>query len=208
MKIASQRLPLSPAPNPSALRDLSGENAPPLESQTYKSLFPPARHHRFLFSLFSVSYKSLGEQLPCFHIYTKPRGGVSLCAPALRTLCCLCCPRCFVELVCSQELASSCFLFRSFPCSCRLFSMIYSLFCQNTGGGSPWDSESWPSSVDLPSIQTLPRCGGAMISNLTPRCKAPLAASRIRLRTSNLNGPKWSIIPAPASAARLRGRSV
>ena len=59
-----------------------------------------------------------------------------------------------------------------------------------------------------PIHPTLSSCGGAMISKPTLPCKARLAASRLRLRTSNLCGPKWSIIPAPASAARLRGRSL
>src|SRR2546429_8238822 len=47
--------------------------------------------HRFLSTLFSSSYKTLFQQPPCFHIYTKRPGvvgsstGTPACAPTKRT---------------------------------------------------------------------------------------------------------------------------
>ncbi len=50
--------------------------------------------------------------------------------------------------------------------------------------------------------------GGPMTSKPAPLRKPSLEYLHPALRTSNPCSPKWSIIPAPASATRLRGRSV
>jgi hypothetical protein len=93
-----------------------------------------------------------------------------------------------------------------------LFSIISSLFSQNTrGGGYP------PSKVGQPFLAVLQRSpnnpppqstGGPMPSKPALPSNPPLEYLHFPLRTSNSYSPKWSIIPAPVSATRLRGRSV
>ena len=115
MKIASQRLSFSSPPNFRALRAVCGEFSAPLESQTYKSLFP---------------------QLPCFHIHTKCPGVTPLrpllavqASSRLPSHCRKSHP--FNRL---HALILSC---RSFSHSLPLFSMVCGLFLQNTGGWVP-----------------------------------------------------------------------
>ena len=213
MKIASQRLSFSSPPNLCALRALCGEFSAPLESQTYKSLFP---------------------QLPCFHIHTKCPGVTPLRPPLAVLASSRVSPLCrkphpFNRL---HALVLSC---RSFSHSLSLFSMTCGLFLQNAGVGwasrmllrdtggwvplallstnvpsSPkWDSHFWLSSDDRNAHDSLSSKAGPMTQPSLSSDRATSSRStRLLPRTPNSYGPKWSIIPAPASAARLRGRTV
>src|SRR4029077_14734858 len=69
-------------------------------------------------------------------------------------------------------------------------------------------SHSWLSSDDLPPTYRPKSSDGPMPSQPTPRCQPCSKWSRLQIRASIPFGPKWSIIPAPVSPARLRGRSV
>src|SRR6266404_4303368 len=124
----------------------------------------------------------------------------------------------FLQRFCYQQLAASCFLFALFfTLLSFIFNRLQPLCPKQGGGGTPPNSgtaisacwlQSGLSSVDSPVDPTSLSGGGAMISKPTSLDKPPLAASRLCVRSSNLNGPKWSIISAPVWAARLRGRSV
>jgi hypothetical protein len=125
----------------------------------------------------------------------------------------------------------------SFPPSRPLFSITSSLFFQNAGGGgvsripnartghpgvgvppsSPFRATSRRPKVGQPFLAVLRRSpknsppqssSGPMTSKPTLLCKPPVEYLHFPLRTSSPYSPKWSIIPAPASATRLRGRSV
>src|SRR5438045_7293504 len=66
-----------------------GATSAPLSKvgQPFLAVSLPRRHyhHRFSSLLFSSTYKSLFQQLPCFHIYTKrPGWGVSALSPDLQ----------------------------------------------------------------------------------------------------------------------------
>jgi hypothetical protein len=108
----------------------------------------------------------------------------------------------------------------SFSHSCPLFSIIYSLFFQNTRGGGtplkPISSDVPPAQVGQPFLAVLRRSpnnpppqsrSGPMTSKPALPSNPPVVL-HFPLRTSSPCNPKWSIIPAPASATRLRGRSV
>jgi len=110
----------------------------------------------------------------------------------------------------------------SFPHSHPLFSIVYSLFSQNAGGGVAIPNActghpGTPSRVGQPFLAVLRRSpnnppaqssSGPMTSKPALPSNPPLEYLHLHLRTSNPCSPKWSIIPAPASATRLRGRSV
>ena len=211
MKIAPQRLSFSSPPNLCALRALCGEFSAPLESQTYKSIFP---------------------QLPCFHIHAKCPGVTPLRPPSavLASPCVSPIVRKSNSFNGLPALILSC---RSFSHSLPLFSMACGLFLQNAGvgwasrmllrdtGGTPrptfdqcpvgpkWDSHFWLSSDDRNAHDSLPSKAGPMTApSFSSHRTTSSRSTRLHLRTSNSSSPKWSIIPAPASAARLRGRTV
>ena len=82
---------------------------------------------------------------------------------------------------------------------------------------SPFRATSRRPKVGQPFLAVLPRSpknsppqssSGPMTSKPALLCKPPVEYLHFHLRTSNLYSPKWDIIPAPASATRLRGRSV
>jgi hypothetical protein len=230
----------------------------PLESQTYKSLFP---------------------QLLSFHIHATPPGVspsvISAPNSALSVL------RFFLQLFC-QQLTDSCTLLRSFyALSPFVFNHLQTLFPKHSGwgvppfnpiAGRPPSSQSGTAISGCPplpspcQLQCPNACGskarrageefsparqcwvanqhinfpspsgaaknsssGTAISGCPPTIsqqsstttkwwtddsktcspiQPPLEYLHHPLRTSNPCSPKWSIIPAPASATRLRGRSV
>jgi hypothetical protein len=65
-----------------------------------------------------------------------------------------------------------------------------------------WDSHFWL------SFNAHPRQSDDGPMTRKADFESQMGMAPCRLRTSISAGPKWSIIPAPASAARLRGRSV
>ncbi len=189
MKIAFQLLPSSPALNFCAVRDLCGEFLCPFRI-THLQIPLPAT------PLFSHPSKSLG--------------GVPILASRFSP-----CPQCLPvrqaglrgKVFFPATCRLLCISLPSFPSSLPLFSIVCSLFSQNTGVGYLWDSHFWLSSDDLASIFYRNQ-GGPMTSKPAFLVKPSLGSRHLHLRASIPFPPKWSIIPAPDSPARLRGRSV
>jgi hypothetical protein len=196
VKIASQRLPAFPPLKPCALRALCCEFLRPFRIITLRIAFPVT---------------------PLFSQPSALPGGVTLCGlrgpnSVLSVLCF------FFQLFCCQSIAASCLslcpLFRP-PALCfQSFPASFPKIPRVGGTPSKWDSHF-----------SLPAAGGAVLRRspnnppsqpnggpMTPTPALPSNPSlehlNLPLRTSNPCSPKWSIIPAPASATRLRGRSV
>ena len=92
-----------------------------------------------------------------------------------------------------------------------VFNRLQPLFRKQPGWGGaqpPAPPTSPRSNISIP-------LGGPMTANSAPLAQPGhqeavghrMAAPHRPLRTSNPNSPKWSIIPAPVSPTRLRGRS-
>jgi len=190
VKIAPERLPAFPPLNPCALRALCCEFLRPFRIITLRIAFPVT---------------------PLFSQPSALPGGVTLCGlrgpdSLLSVL------HFFFQLFCCQSIAASCTslcpLFRP-PALC--FQSFPASFPKMPGWGispSKWDSHFWLSSDDLPNNPPPQPNGGPMTPQPALPSNPPLEYLHLPLRTSNPCSAKWSIIPAPASATRLRGRSV
>jgi len=203
VKIASQRLHFSPLPNPCALRALCGESLHPFRITHLQIPFlaTPFLSH------------------PC-----KTPGVSPFVGSVVRTQCPLrCAVSCNSFVVRSlQPLTALLALF--FALSPFVFNHFQPLFpkCRGGGVGIPNACTGHPggvppSKVGRPFLAVLRRPptnppsqpnGGPMTSKPTLPSNPPSEYLHFPLRTSNPCSPKWSIIPAPASATRLRGRSV
>ena len=190
MKIAFQLLPSSPALNFCAVRDLCGEFLCPFRI-THLQIPLPAT------PLISHPSKSLGGVLilasrfsPCAQCLAVLRRA-SVASPFFPATCRLLC----ISLP-------------SFPSSLPVFSIVCSLFSQNIRGGGTCGtaiSGCPPTTSPRSSIATKV---GPMTSKPAFLVKPSLGSRHLHLRAPIPFPPKWSIIPAPVSAVRLRGRSV
>jgi hypothetical protein len=209
VKIASQPLRSSPPPNPCALRALRGESPRPFR---ITDLQIPLRSPCCAFSRNSLISSRLQPLAPLFALFSAPLPFVfnhfqplfpkhpGLGGPTPRR------PKVgqpFLPVLRFQVRAnSSAHACGSKPEPQRGGEELLkwdSHFCLHAAGGLSSDASQQSSTTNQWRTDDTKTC--------TPS-NPPSEYLHPALRTSNHCSPKWSIIPAPASATRLRGRSV
>jgi hypothetical protein len=154
------------------------------------------RYDRFLRPFRFIDLQIPFPATPFFLHACKTLGGVTLCAPNSVPFC--------VELLCFEQIAHSLSLFALFFSLPRfVFNHLRALFAKHPGGGVLWTAENGcPPTISPQHLIAI--TAGPMTQPSKPLPK-PSSLSLTR-SSSILASPKWSIIPAPDSPARLRGR--
>jgi hypothetical protein len=183
VKIASQRLPSSPPQNRWALPDCCGEKGRPFRITNLQISFSAT-------ALISHPYKTLGCRPSCRSIFA--------------TRCCALSANPLFPNAC-RLLFSLGSLFRT-PFLC--FQSLVASFRKYPGGGGTRATTILGCPPTISPRSPIPTKVGPMTSRFRCLCKPSSCSNRLQLRTSNSYSPKWSIIPAPESPARPRGRFV
>jgi hypothetical protein len=206
VKIASQPLRFAPLPNLCALRALCGESPHPFRITNLQIPLPARPQSSIFIFITFIQLKIPSHATPLFsHLYKAP----GCHSPHIEVKFSLGLLWCACQLLYFQKLAASSALLPPF---CALppfvFNRLRPLLPKYPGGGVRTGTATFGCP---PTIS--PRFSIAIkVTQMTSQSECfpkPSASSvRLQLRTSIPACPKWSIIPAPVSPARLRGRSV